>query len=140
MRLSEDPIADRRNQQRFFEVHSPTRQPSASDQHKMGLWVGAAWQKTEPNAPMMLGGVGPGTQPYRAFTGLVVNKNAVRYGNEDNIMSFAVAAQMRQPASTIFAMIPDMPNGLRLGSPLDLTTADHPRFPSKPLSTDGRMA
>ena len=74
------------------------------DGHKMGLWVGAAWQRTEPNAPIMLGGVGPGTQPYRAFTGLVVNKNAVRYGNEDSLLSFAGAAQMRQPESTIFAV------------------------------------
>ncbi len=74
------------------------------DGHRMGLWVGAAWQKTEPNAPILLGGVGPGTQPYRAFTGLVVNKNAVRYGNEDSLKSFAGAAQMRQPESTIFAV------------------------------------
>jgi succinate dehydrogenase/fumarate reductase flavoprotein subunit len=77
---------------------------NSGDGHRMGLWVGAAWQKTEPNAPMMLGGVGPGTQPYRAFTGLVVNKNAARYGNEDSIVSFAAAAQMQQPASTIFAI------------------------------------
>jgi succinate dehydrogenase/fumarate reductase flavoprotein subunit len=74
------------------------------DGHKMGLWVGAAWQKTVPNAPMLMGGAGPGTQPYRAFTGLVVNKNGVRYGNEDSIASFAGAAQMQQPASTIFAI------------------------------------
>jgi succinate dehydrogenase/fumarate reductase flavoprotein subunit len=77
---------------------------NSGDGHKMGLWVGAAWQKTQPNAPMMLGGAGPGTQPYRAFTGLVVNKNAVRYGNEDSIASFAAAAQMQQPASTVFAI------------------------------------
>jgi len=76
----------------------------SGDGHKMGLWVGAAWQKTEPNAPMLLGGVGPGTQPYRAFTGLVVNKNAVRYGNEDSLRSFAGAAQMQQPESTIVAV------------------------------------
>jgi succinate dehydrogenase/fumarate reductase flavoprotein subunit len=74
------------------------------DGHKMGLWVGAAWQKTVPNAPMLMGGAGPGTQPYRAFTGLVVNKNAVRYGNEDSIVSFAGAAQIQQPASTIFSI------------------------------------
>ncbi len=76
----------------------------SGDGHKMGLWVGAAWQKTVPNAPMLMGGVGPGTQPYRTFTGLVVNKNAVRYGNEDSIVSFAAAAQMQQPDSTIFAI------------------------------------
>ena len=76
----------------------------AGDGHKMGLWAGAAWQKTEPNAPILLGGVGPGTQPYRAFSGLVVNKNAVRYGNEDCLRSFAGAAQMRQPEFAIFAI------------------------------------
>jgi succinate dehydrogenase/fumarate reductase flavoprotein subunit len=76
----------------------------AGDGHKMGLWVGAAWQKTVPNAPMLMGGAGPGTQPYRVFTGLVVNKNGVRYGNEDSIVSFAGAAQLQQPDSTIFAI------------------------------------
>jgi succinate dehydrogenase/fumarate reductase flavoprotein subunit len=76
----------------------------SGDGHKMALWAGAAWQKTEPNAPILLGGAGPGTQPYRAFTGLVVNKNAFRYGNEDSLRSFAGAAQMRQPESTIFAV------------------------------------
>jgi fumarate reductase flavoprotein subunit len=74
------------------------------DGHKMGLWAGAAWQKTIPNAPMLMGGVGPATQPFRAFTGLVVNKSAARYGNEDSIVSFAGAAQMQQADSTIFAI------------------------------------
>lgn len=76
----------------------------SGDGHKMGLWVGAAWQKTVPNAPMLMGRAGPGTQPYRAFTGLVVNKYGERYGNEDSIVSFAGAAQMHQPDSTIFAI------------------------------------
>jgi succinate dehydrogenase/fumarate reductase flavoprotein subunit len=74
------------------------------DGHKMALWAGAAWQKTVPNAPVMLGRVGPETQPYRAFTGLMVNKNAVRYGNEDRLGSFAGIAQMQQPDTTVFAI------------------------------------
>jgi fumarate reductase flavoprotein subunit len=74
------------------------------DGHKMALWVGAAWQKTVPNAPVILGRVGPETQPYRAFTGLMVNKNAVRYGNEDRLVSFAGIAQMQQPDTTVFAI------------------------------------
>lgn len=74
------------------------------DGHKMALWVGAAWQKTLPNAPMILGRVGPETQPYRAFTGLLVNTNAVRYGNEDRLASFAGIAQMQQPDMTVFAI------------------------------------
>jgi succinate dehydrogenase/fumarate reductase flavoprotein subunit len=99
------------------------------DGHKMGLWVGAAWQKTIPNAPMLMGGVGPGTQPYRAFTGLVVNKNAVRYGNEDTIVSYAGAAQMQQPSSTIFAVwdsgyakqaAPWIPIGTYYGGPSEI--------------------
>ncbi|HTY62539.1 MAG TPA: FAD-dependent oxidoreductase [Acidobacteriota bacterium] len=76
----------------------------SGDGHKIALWVGAAWQKTLPNAPMILGRVGPETQPYRAFTGLLVNKNAVRYGNEDRLVSFAGIAQMRQPDTTVFAI------------------------------------
>jgi succinate dehydrogenase/fumarate reductase flavoprotein subunit len=74
----------------------------SGDGHKMALWVGASWQKTVPNAPMILGRVGPETQPYRAFTGLLVNKNAVRYGNEDRLGSFAGLAQMQQPDTTVF--------------------------------------
>jgi succinate dehydrogenase/fumarate reductase flavoprotein subunit len=102
---------------------------NSGDGHKMGLWVGAAWQRTVPNAPMMLGGVGPGTQPYRAFTGLVVNKSGVRYGNEDNIASFAAAAQMQQPATTVFAIwdsgyaekaAPWIPAGSYYGGPSEL--------------------
>ncbi|MBN2077287.1 MAG: FAD-dependent oxidoreductase [Dehalococcoidales bacterium] len=69
----------------------------AGDGHKMALWVGAAWQQTVPNAPMMSGGAGPSTGPYAAFKGLLVNKNAVRYGNEDVNRSHAGYIQMRQP-------------------------------------------
>jgi len=74
------------------------------DGHKMALWVGAAWQKTVPNAPNVLAQVGPETQPYRAFTGLLVNRNAARYGNEDRLGPFAGIAQMQQPDTTIFAI------------------------------------
>jgi succinate dehydrogenase/fumarate reductase flavoprotein subunit len=100
------------------------------DGHKMGLWIGAAWQKTIPNAPMLMGGAGPGTQPYRAFTGLVVNRNAVRYGNEDSIVSFAGAAQMQQPASTVYAIwdsgyasqaAPWIPTGAYYGGPSEVS-------------------
>jgi fumarate reductase flavoprotein subunit len=76
----------------------------SGDGHKMALWAGAAWQKTVPNAPVILGRAGPETQPYRAFTGLLVNKNAVRYGNEDRLGSFAGISQMQQPDTTVFAI------------------------------------
>jgi succinate dehydrogenase/fumarate reductase flavoprotein subunit len=51
--------------------------------HKMGLWVGAAWQKTFPNAPM--GGTisaGPSPIVYDPFFGLLVDRNGERFMNE----------------------------------------------------------
>jgi len=74
------------------------------DGHKMGLWIGAAWQKTTPNAPMLLGGAGPGNKPYGTHTGLVVNKNGVRYGNEDRSFSFAAMDALHQPGQTVYAI------------------------------------
>ncbi len=80
----------------------------AGDGHKMGLWVGAAWQKTVPNAPIIKtwlnlpGSVTP--QPYLSFQGLVVNKNGVRYYNEDATGAVAAFSQMNQPDTTAFAI------------------------------------
>jgi succinate dehydrogenase/fumarate reductase flavoprotein subunit len=74
------------------------------DGHKMGLWVGAAWQQTVPNAPMLVGRAGPSSQPYGGFKGLTVNKNGVRYGNEDVNMTHQGLIQMRQPDWKIFAI------------------------------------
>ena len=68
------------------------------DGQKMGLWVGAAWQKTLPNAPM-IDAVGP--MPYRQsiadFSGLLLNKKGERYSNEDVIFSYGTYAMMMQP-------------------------------------------
>ncbi len=78
------------------------------DGQRMGLWVGAAWQKTFPAAPMILIGAGgaglPSTQPYGAHRGLIVNKNGYRYGNEDVNGSFAGIAMMRQPEMKAYAI------------------------------------
>lgn len=71
------------------------------DGHQMGLWVGAAWQKTDPTAPNVLVGAGgaglPSNQPYGAHRGLMVNKRGYRYGNEDNNGSTASITMMHQP-------------------------------------------
>jgi succinate dehydrogenase/fumarate reductase flavoprotein subunit len=98
----------------------------AGDGHKMGLWVGAAWQKTVPNAPMLIGWSGPSTQPYSSFKGLLVNKHGVRFCNEDVNGAHAGFIQMRQPEWTVYAiwdstyaerMAPWYPQGYYYGGP-----------------------
>lgn len=76
------------------------------DGHKMGLWIGAAWQKTYPNAPMTfaVGTAGPFNQPYSGHRGLLVNKFGERYGNEDVPGVFAGIAQIHQPDMQTFAI------------------------------------
>jgi fumarate reductase flavoprotein subunit len=76
----------------------------AGDGHKMGLWVGAAWQQTVPCAPMLASDYGPAPQPFGSFKGLAVNKNAVRFGNEDSSATHAGYIQMRQPDWKICAV------------------------------------
>ena len=75
------------------------------DGQKMGLWVGAAWQKSIPNAPM-IDAVGP--MPYRQsiadFSGLLLNKNGQRYSNEDVIFSYGTYAMMMQPDMTRYGI------------------------------------
>lgn len=75
------------------------------DGQKMGLWAGAAWQHTLPNAPM-IDAVGP--MPYRQsiadFSGLLLNKKGERYSNEDVIFSYGTYAMMMQPDMTRYGI------------------------------------
>jgi succinate dehydrogenase/fumarate reductase flavoprotein subunit len=98
----------------------------AGDGHKMGLWVGAAWQQIVPNAPMIIGWTGPSTQPYSSFKGLLVNKRGIRFCNEDVNGAHAGFIQMRQPDMTVNAiwdstyaerMAPWYPQGYYYGGP-----------------------
>ena len=98
----------------------------AGDGHKMGLWVGAAWQRTVPNAPMMIGGPGPEATAYSGFKGLIVNRNAARFTSEDINKTHMAYLQLRQPKMHIFAiwgqeyahrMAPWFPFGSYIGSP-----------------------
>lgn len=54
------------------------------DGQKMGLWVGAAWQKSFPNAVMggVPSGCGPSPIIYDSFWGLMVDRNGERFMNE----------------------------------------------------------
>ncbi len=73
------------------------------DGQKMGLWVGAAWQKTYPNAPMIdCLGPAPYTQSVANHTGINLNNAGQRFMNEDTICSYAALAFMHQPKRQIY--------------------------------------
>ena len=75
------------------------------DGQKMGLWIGAAWQRCQPNAPM-IDIVGP--MPYRQsiadFSGLLLNEQGKRYSNEDTIFSYGTYAMMMQSNGTRYGI------------------------------------
>ena len=53
------------------------------DGQKMGLWVGAAWQKVYPNAPMVQGSWVCAAQPYGGPRGILLDATGTRFCNED---------------------------------------------------------
>jgi succinate dehydrogenase/fumarate reductase flavoprotein subunit len=75
------------------------------DGHLMGLWAGAAWQKTFPNAPMG-GTIGAGTtqNPYQNFWGLLVNREGKRFMNEYCSNILGGLAQTHQPGGESYAI------------------------------------
>lgn len=74
------------------------------DGQRMGLWVGAAWQKVFPNC-VMGGFYGPGPRNlYSNFLGLLVNKNGKRFMNEDCLSPCAGMNNFGQPGKTVFAL------------------------------------
>jgi fumarate reductase flavoprotein subunit len=74
------------------------------DGQKMGLWIGAAWQKSTPNAPMIGGGAGPAPLAYGSHLGLCVNKYGHRYSNEDNSSTYAGESMLLQPERKVYAI------------------------------------
>ena len=71
---------------------------------KMGLWVGAAWQKTQPNVFMLGRPNLPCDQPYTSHTGLMVDANGKRFMNEDVLGGLACATIMHLPQSTAYCI------------------------------------
>lgn len=75
------------------------------DGHKMGLWIGAAWQKIAPVAPMITGGVpGPIINATDNFWGINLALNGKRFHNEVVSFSPAAHALMRLPDHTAFSI------------------------------------
>jgi succinate dehydrogenase/fumarate reductase flavoprotein subunit len=71
---------------------------------QMGLWIGAGWQKTFPNAPMIQGKWIASDQPYGSHRGLLMDKNGYRFGNEDINGPYGGIQQIRQPGMKAFAI------------------------------------
>ena len=67
------------------------------DGQKMGLWVGAAWQKVYPNAPMVQGSWVCAAQPYGGPRGILLDSTGTRFCNEDMPYAFVCRAHNAQP-------------------------------------------
>lgn len=82
--------------------------------HKMALWIGAAWQKFTPNAPMIVS-MGDAVLPARwwaegagtTFPGLLVNAKGLRYCDEDSLYGYAPWPQKVQPDGYSFLIWDD---------------------------------
>lgn len=75
------------------------------DGHKMGLWVGAAWQKTYPAAPMINGGAsGPAHGVISNFWGLNMDIHGERYQNECTNFAYGAISVLQLPEKTAFAV------------------------------------
>ena len=74
------------------------------DGQRMGLWVGAGWQKIFPNC-VMGGFFGPGPRNlYSNFLGLLVNTKGERFMNENCLSPCAGMNNFGQPGKTVFAL------------------------------------
>jgi succinate dehydrogenase/fumarate reductase flavoprotein subunit len=74
------------------------------DGQKMGLWIGAAWQKIFPCTPMG-GGVGTGPGIGTAmFSGLLVNRDGERYMCEYGMRDMGALTNTLEPERKVFAI------------------------------------
>ena len=77
----------------------------AGDGHKMGLWVGAGWQKTYPNAPMInCGAGGPTVNSIDNFWGINLTSDGKRYHNEVTNFSYGAIALLQLPDHIAFSV------------------------------------
>lgn len=72
---------------------------------KMGLWIGAAWQKTYPNACAINGAVGGPTHcVVDNFWGLNLAKDGKRFHNENTNFAFGAYNLMALPEQTAYGI------------------------------------
>ncbi|MCI8566605.1 MAG: FAD-dependent oxidoreductase [Lachnospiraceae bacterium] len=75
------------------------------DGQKMGLWVGAAWQRTFPNPAAINGGAaGPAHAIISNFWGINLDINGRRYMNECTNFAYGGMAVLQLPEQTAFAV------------------------------------
>ena len=75
------------------------------DGQKMGLWIGAAWQKTFPVAPMINGGAtGPAHGVISNFWGINLDIHGERYQNEITNFAYGAISKLQLPQQTAFAV------------------------------------
>ena len=75
------------------------------DGQKMGLWVGAAWQHTYPNAPMGATiTAGPSDIVYDPFWGMMVDRDGQRYMNEYCSSQMSGKTNNLQAGGKVFAL------------------------------------
>ena len=72
------------------------------DGQKMGLWVGAAWQKTFPNAAMVDNLNGPYSNCISNVTTINLNMDGKRFMNEDTMCSYSAWALKQQKEMTCY--------------------------------------
>lgn len=85
-----------------YDVGPATTGLYKGDGHKMGLWIGAGWQRNVPNCPMVNVQQGTAAQPYCGHCGLTLNINGERYSNEHATHSYTGRALMLQPGQVSF--------------------------------------
>ena len=75
------------------------------DGQKMGLWAGAAWQKTYPVPPMINGGAsGPAHGVISNFWGLNMDIHGERYQNECANFAYGAISVLQLPQKTAYAV------------------------------------
>ncbi|MFR3092810.1 MAG: FAD-binding protein [Eggerthella lenta] len=118
------------------------------DGHKMGLWVGAGWQKVFPNPCAVNGGVpGPSHCVIDNFWGINLNINGKRFQNENTNFAFGARSLLTQPQTTGFgiwdtAYAQTQEEWETLGCSVNNVTPQKPLTPSKwwPWDANGRRA
>ena len=75
------------------------------DMHKAALWIGAAWQKSLPNAPMIATRSGGAlSNRYQNFAGLLLDRDGERFMNEYSSRALGPLTQSMQAEKLVYSI------------------------------------